>query len=168
MTMTSWQMVGPQKPLQCVESPLPLPGAGEVLLRVVGCGVCHTDLGFFYDGVRTKSPLPLTLGHEISGIVTAAGSDALPYPLFLSWRGMLDREPPRPLALAELVATYDHVGAFVEMVARTVESKAVSHCALRTCFMSAASASATRRCGSGGIALARCLPRRSESAGSKG
>jgi 6-hydroxycyclohex-1-ene-1-carbonyl-CoA dehydrogenase len=73
MTMTSWQMVGPQKPLQCVESPLPQPGTGEVLLRVVGCGVCHTDLGFYYDGVRTKSPLPLTLGHEISGIVETCG-----------------------------------------------------------------------------------------------
>jgi 6-hydroxycyclohex-1-ene-1-carbonyl-CoA dehydrogenase len=76
MTMTSWQMVEPQKPLQCVESPLPQPGAGEVLLRVVGCGVCHTDLGFYYDGVRTKSPLPLTLGHEISGIVVTCGPDA--------------------------------------------------------------------------------------------
>ena len=76
MSMTSWQMVGPQKPLQHVERPLPQPGAGEVLLRVVGCGVCHTDLGFYYDGVRTKSPLPLTLGHEISGIVETCGPDA--------------------------------------------------------------------------------------------
>jgi 6-hydroxycyclohex-1-ene-1-carbonyl-CoA dehydrogenase len=75
MSMISWQMVGPQKPLQRVESPLPQPGAGEVLLRVVGCGVCHTDLGFYYDGVRTKSPLPLTLGHEISGIVETCGPD---------------------------------------------------------------------------------------------
>ena len=75
MSMISWQMVDPQKPLQRVESPLPQPGAGEVLLRVVGCGVCHTDLGFYYDGVRTKSPLPLTLGHEISGIVETCGTD---------------------------------------------------------------------------------------------
>ena len=73
MVMTSWQMVAQQKPLECVESSLPEPGDGEVLLRVVGCGVCHTDLGFYYDGVRTKSPLPLTLGHEISGIVEACG-----------------------------------------------------------------------------------------------
>ncbi len=73
MAMTSWQMVAPQKPLESVESPLPQPGDGEVLLRVVGCGVCHTDLGFYYDGVRTKSPLPLTLGHEISGIVQVCG-----------------------------------------------------------------------------------------------
>jgi 6-hydroxycyclohex-1-ene-1-carbonyl-CoA dehydrogenase len=76
MNMISWQMVEPKKPLQRVEAPLPAPGRGEVLLKVVGCGVCHTDLGFFYDGVRTKSPLPLTLGHEIAGRVEAAGPGA--------------------------------------------------------------------------------------------
>ena len=48
----------------------------EVLVRVVGCGVCHTDLGFFYQGIGTVKSPPLTLGHEISGIVENAGSDA--------------------------------------------------------------------------------------------
>ncbi|MCG8683703.1 MAG: 6-hydroxycyclohex-1-ene-1-carbonyl-CoA dehydrogenase [Desulfobacterales bacterium] len=75
-SMTSWQMIEPGKPLERVESPLPEPGEGEVLLSVSGCGVCHTDLGFFYDGVPVKSPLPLTLGHEISGTVQAAGPGA--------------------------------------------------------------------------------------------
>lgn len=72
--MVSWQMVKPNQPLERVETPLPEPGAGEVLLKVSGCGVCHTDLGFFYDGVPIKSELPLTLGHEISGVVVAAGA----------------------------------------------------------------------------------------------
>jgi len=76
MTMISWQMTEADKPLERVESPLPEPGEGEVLLKVAGCGVCHTDLGFYYDGVRTRSPLPLTLGHEISGIVEAVGTGA--------------------------------------------------------------------------------------------
>ena len=48
---------------------------GQVLIEVAGCGVCHTDLGFYYDGVRTRHPLPLCLGHEISGRVTAAAPD---------------------------------------------------------------------------------------------
>ncbi|MBN9461718.1 MAG: 6-hydroxycyclohex-1-ene-1-carbonyl-CoA dehydrogenase [Burkholderiales bacterium] len=52
------------------------PGAGEVVVAVAGCGVCHTDLGYFYDGVRTNQPLPLALGHEISGRVVAAGAGA--------------------------------------------------------------------------------------------
>jgi 6-hydroxycyclohex-1-ene-1-carbonyl-CoA dehydrogenase len=75
-TMVSWQMVKPNQPLARVEAPLPEAGDGEVLLKVSGCGVCHTDLGFFYDGVPIKSALPLTLGHEISGIVQATGPGA--------------------------------------------------------------------------------------------
>ncbi len=75
-TMVSWQMVHPNQPLERVESPLPEPKVGEVLLKVSGCGVCHTDLGFLYDGVPIKSALPLTLGHEISGIVQATGPGA--------------------------------------------------------------------------------------------
>lgn len=76
MEMISWQVIAPGKPIERVVSPLPLPAPGEVLIRVAGCGVCHTDLGFYYDGVRTKSPFPLTLGHEISGIIQAAGAGA--------------------------------------------------------------------------------------------
>jgi 6-hydroxycyclohex-1-ene-1-carbonyl-CoA dehydrogenase len=52
------------------------PAAGQVLVEVAGCGVCHTDLGFFYDGVPTRHPLPLTLGHEVSGRVVEAGAGA--------------------------------------------------------------------------------------------
>jgi 6-hydroxycyclohex-1-ene-1-carbonyl-CoA dehydrogenase len=55
---------------------VPAPGPGQVVVEIAGCGVCHTDLGYFYDGVRTNQPLPLTLGHEISGRVIAAGSGA--------------------------------------------------------------------------------------------
>ena len=53
-------------------NPFP-PGSGEVVVAVAGCGVCHTDLGYLYDGVRTNHALPVTLGHEISGRVMAAG-----------------------------------------------------------------------------------------------
>ena len=52
------------------------PGDGEVVVAIAGCGVCHTDLGYLYDGVRTNQPLPLALGHEISGRVVAAGAGA--------------------------------------------------------------------------------------------
>lgn len=52
------------------------PGPAEVLVEVVGCGVCHTDLGFYYEGVPTRHPLPLVLGHEISGRIVEAGEGA--------------------------------------------------------------------------------------------
>src|SRR5215831_3538743 len=52
------------------------PGPGEVVVAIAGCGVCHTDLGYYFDGVRTNQPLPLALGHEISGRVVAVGPGA--------------------------------------------------------------------------------------------
>jgi len=52
------------------------PAEDEVVVEVAGCGVCHTDVSFAVDGVPTRKPLPLILGHEISGRVVAAGSRA--------------------------------------------------------------------------------------------
>jgi 6-hydroxycyclohex-1-ene-1-carbonyl-CoA dehydrogenase len=62
--------------LQKTEIPVPELGAGEVLVKIAGCGVCHTDMSYFYDGVPTVTKPPLTLGHEISGTVVAAGPGA--------------------------------------------------------------------------------------------
>lgn len=78
----TWQMVQPTAhdketgevipgKLEKTEIPVPELKPGEVLVQIAGCGVCHTDLGYFYDGVRTVSKPPLTLGHEISGTVVA-------------------------------------------------------------------------------------------------
>lgn len=69
-----FQMVAPEKPLELAEYPVPELGDGDVLVKVAGCGLCHTDLGFMFGGVGTRKELPLTLGHEISGTVVAAGS----------------------------------------------------------------------------------------------
>lgn len=62
--------------LQKTEIPVPELGQGEVLVKIAGCGVCHTDMSYFYDGVPTVTKPPLTLGHEISGTVIAAGPGA--------------------------------------------------------------------------------------------
>ena len=78
----TWQMVQPTSKnretgevtpgkLEKIEIPVPELKEGEVLVEVAGCGVCHTDLGFFYDGVPNVNKPPLTLGHEISGTVVA-------------------------------------------------------------------------------------------------
>lgn len=71
-----WSMIAAGEPMVRSEFELVQPGAGEVIVKVAGCGVCHTDLGYYYDGVRFNHPLPLTLGHEISGRVVAAGEGA--------------------------------------------------------------------------------------------
>jgi len=78
MTITGrrWMMSAVRQPLLEQSFEPAAPAAGEVTVEIAGCGVCHTDLGYFYDGVRTNHPLPLALGHEISGRVVAAGSGA--------------------------------------------------------------------------------------------
>ena len=48
------------------------PAPGQARVRVAGCGLCHTDIGFFTGQVKTRHTLPLTLGHEIVGVVEAA------------------------------------------------------------------------------------------------
>jgi alcohol dehydrogenase, propanol-preferring len=64
----------------------PRPRGTEVLVRVERCGVCHSDL-HLYDGyfalggdkrldITKDRPLPFTLGHEIAGVIEAAGEDA--------------------------------------------------------------------------------------------
>jgi 6-hydroxycyclohex-1-ene-1-carbonyl-CoA dehydrogenase len=76
VTPHRWLMEEPGRPMSRIEFEPDTPLPGEVVVEIAGCGVCHTDLGFFYDGVRTKHPLPLTLGHEISGRVVETGKDA--------------------------------------------------------------------------------------------
>jgi 6-hydroxycyclohex-1-ene-1-carbonyl-CoA dehydrogenase len=71
-----WQMTEVGAPMRKSDLALTPPAPDEVIVAVAGCGVCHTDLGYLYDGVRTSHPLPLTLGHEISGHVVAAGDGA--------------------------------------------------------------------------------------------
>jgi 6-hydroxycyclohex-1-ene-1-carbonyl-CoA dehydrogenase len=71
-----FQLKEPKSALVPCELPSLDPAPDEVVVQVAGCGVCHTDVGFAYDGVPTRHPLPLVLGHEISGRVVAAGEKA--------------------------------------------------------------------------------------------
>ncbi len=71
-----WLMSAVGEPMKKVGfDPFP-PAPGEAVVEIAGCGVCHTDLGYLCDGVRTNHSLPLALGHEISGRVVAAGEGA--------------------------------------------------------------------------------------------
>ncbi|MFI5093344.1 MAG: 6-hydroxycyclohex-1-ene-1-carbonyl-CoA dehydrogenase [Candidatus Acidiferrales bacterium] len=74
-----YRLVALKAPFQACEISLPEPGPDEVVVEVAGCGVCHTDVGFAFDGVATRHPLPLILGHEISGRIVDAGRNAQPW-----------------------------------------------------------------------------------------
>jgi propanol-preferring alcohol dehydrogenase len=62
----------PRTPLRPLDRPDPQPGPGELLLRVVACGVCRTDL-HIVDGELPNPKLPLVLGHQIVAVVVGEG-----------------------------------------------------------------------------------------------
>jgi len=62
-----------ESPLHLAELPLPIPGAGEIRVQVRVCGVCRTDL-HIVEGELPLPKLPVVLGHQIVGVVDAAGS----------------------------------------------------------------------------------------------
>jgi len=64
------------KPLEARSYDISALAAGDALVEVAGCGVCHTDISFLHQGVKTRAPLPLVLGHEVSGWVREVGSEA--------------------------------------------------------------------------------------------
>ncbi len=65
---------GPRQPLRVEEMPRPEPGAGELLVQVAACGICHTDLHYIDHGTPTFKPPPMILGHEIAGTVAELGA----------------------------------------------------------------------------------------------
>ncbi len=67
------------EPLREDDIPAPVPGDGEVLVRVRACGVCRTDLHIL-DGELTQPKLPLIMGHEIAGEVVRVGEGQSPSP----------------------------------------------------------------------------------------
>lgn len=83
--MRSWQVFQASEVLKEVEETTPEPVGTEVVLSVSHCGLCHSDItlwkGVFDMGEKKVSidsigmKLPLTLGHEIFGTVTAIGSE---------------------------------------------------------------------------------------------
>lgn len=62
------------EPLKLTIVPEPVPGPREVLLKVLACGVCHTEL----DEIEGRTPppsLPVILGHQVVGVVATCGKD---------------------------------------------------------------------------------------------
>ena len=85
--MRAWAVMEAEGPLRDIELPTPEPQGTQVLVEVSHCGVCHSDVhfweGFLDLGGPEKTPIsalglkpPLTLGHEIFGVVVALGPDA--------------------------------------------------------------------------------------------
>lgn len=83
--MRAWISSANSAPLELVDLPAPVPSGSEVVVETEFCGVCHsdlhtwqgvTDLGSRGKVTRPASAVPVAMGHEISGRVSAKGPDA--------------------------------------------------------------------------------------------
>jgi propanol-preferring alcohol dehydrogenase len=82
------------QPLRLEERPIPQPGPGQLLIRVLACGVCRTDLHLLDGEVDIPHP-PRVLGHMIVGEVEAGGDAAVEGPagggrIGVPWLGWVD------------------------------------------------------------------------------
>lgn len=71
--MKAVRLVQPGQPLELFDIPIPAVAAGNILVRVTAAGICHSDV-HYRAGRSPVYPLPLTLGHEVAGVVEQVGA----------------------------------------------------------------------------------------------
>ena len=72
--MKAVRLIEPGRPLELQEVELPAVGTRDVLVKVKAAGICHSD-AHYRAGRSPVHPLPLTLGHEVAGLVEKVGPD---------------------------------------------------------------------------------------------
>ena len=96
-TMQAMVLERAGKPLRATELPVRAPNPDQILLKVLACGVCRTDL-HVYDGELDRAKLPLVLGHEIVGRVEALGANVQGFDIGMRvgvpWLGYTDGTCP--------------------------------------------------------------------------
>jgi S-(hydroxymethyl)mycothiol dehydrogenase len=77
-------------PVEVTDIVIPDPGPGEVVVKIIACGVCHTDLTYRDGGINND--YPFLLGHEASGTVEAIGDGVVNVApgdfVILNWRAV--------------------------------------------------------------------------------
>jgi hypothetical protein len=100
------------KPLSLEEVPIPTPGPGEILIKVIASGICHTDLHAADGDWPVRPALPFVPGHEGVGIIAACGPGVA---------GFKEGDRRRCLAarrVRPMRVLYDRLGQFVSRPAQ--------------------------------------------------
>src|SRR2546423_11370775 len=79
MTQTVRGVISRKKgePVEVVDVVIPEPGPGDVVVDILACGVCHTDLTYRDGGINDE--FPFLLGHEAAGAGEAVGRGGAPF-----------------------------------------------------------------------------------------
>ena len=72
--MKAIRLIRPGQPLEAQQVPVPSLSGRDVLVRVKAAGICHSD-AHYRAGTSRVDPLPLTLGHEVAGVVEQVGHE---------------------------------------------------------------------------------------------
>lgn len=72
--MKALRLIQPGRDLEMQEIDRPTAGPRDVLIRIKAAGICHSD-AHYRAGTSSVHPLPLTLGHEVAGVVEDAGAE---------------------------------------------------------------------------------------------
>jgi S-(hydroxymethyl)mycothiol dehydrogenase len=92
MTQTVRGVISRKKgePVEVVDVVIPDPGSREVVVDIIACGVCHTDLTYRDGGINDE--FPFLLGHEAAGTVESVGPDVTAVEpgdfVILNWRAV--------------------------------------------------------------------------------
>lgn len=77
--MKAFRFLGAEEGLVLQELPIPTPGSGQALIQVKAAGLCHSDTHVLHGGgAAWMCALPITLGHEVAGIITSLGDEPVP------------------------------------------------------------------------------------------
>lgn len=71
--MKAVRFIGVNQPLQMQDIPVPEIGERDILVKVKAAGICHSD-AHYRAGISPVRPVPLTLGHEVAGVVEKTGT----------------------------------------------------------------------------------------------
>lgn len=121
-TMRAFQFADISKGLELKDVPLPKPGVGQVLVRVKATGLCHTDCNTI-SGKDSRLILkhPITLGHEIAGIIVALGPEVTEFNIGERVLSLIAIDHPLAFQDVTTSAGFGYDGGYAEYVVLNVQ-----------------------------------------------
>src|SRR5438874_5114053 len=122
--MKAVRLLEPGSPLEAQEIVIPPVGARDVLIRIKAAGICHSD-AHYRAGVSPVARLPITLGHEVAGVVEKTGERVCVHYLATCGRCAFCQSGTEQFCMTVQMIGKDRDGGFAEFIA--VPERSVFH-----------------------------------------